>query len=421
MPLWKIAWRSIQRRALASGLTALSMCLGVMLVVAVLLIHGVIAESFRNNASLGYNLIVGAKGGRLQLVLNTVFYLSQPVENIPYSFYQEFLRAEERGDGRDGQWKDYVQRVVPVCLGDYYQQYRVVGTTPKMFDNYVYNADTGEKFEFAVGRNFRHFDAEHGFFEAVVGAKVARDAGLQVGDTIAATHGSSEGSVHGDRFHVVGILASSGTPNDRAVFVNMEGFYLLQGHAKPVEDDSNAVTATPTDHAPADHAPSTLHTTPLPLAQREVTALLISTRQILAPGLSNTINEGAVAQAVFPVGEIDSLFRQIVQPFQRRAAGTDRHDLRRVGHQHSGQHLQLDERPAARDRNHAFPGSQPLHGDGGRVAGGHHAVAGGRAARLAVGTRIDRTGEPSDRGGNRGHDRPVRSGPRRESACVSDG
>ena len=261
MPLWKIAWRSIQRRALASGLTALSMGLGVMLVVAVLLIHGVIAESFRSNASLGYNLIVGAKGGRLQLVLNTVFYLSQPVENIPYSFYQEFLSAEERGDGRDGKWKDYVQRVVPVCLGDYFQQYRVVGTTPKMFDNYVFNQDTGEKFEFAAGRNFHHFDPQHGFFEAVVGATVAREAGLQVGAEIAATHGSSEGSLHDDHFHVVGILAPSGTPNDRAVFVNMEGFYLLQGHAKLLEGTTNDTAA------PADHAPGEPKTTPLPLAR----------------------------------------------------------------------------------------------------------------------------------------------------------
>ena len=78
MSLWKIAWRSIQQRGLASALTALSMALGVALVVGVLLIMGIISDSFRNNSSLGYNMIVGAKGGRLQLVLNTVFYLSSP-------------------------------------------------------------------------------------------------------------------------------------------------------------------------------------------------------------------------------------------------------------------------------------------------------------------------------------------------------
>jgi putative ABC transport system permease protein len=332
MPLWKIAWRSIQRRSLASGLTTLSMALGVTLVVAVLLIHGVIAESFRSNASLGYNLIMGAKGGKLQLVLNTVFYLSEPVENIPYSFYLEFLGADQRPDGKDGHWKDYVDRVIPLCLGDYYRDFRVVGTIPAMFDNYVYDEDTGEAFQFAQGRNFEHFNSQHGYFEAIVGARVAREAGLSVGDTIAATHGSAEGSVHGDKFHVVGILAPSGTPNDRAVFVNMEGFYLLEGHAKPAHDTAGhtANTQPPVsppsgvplpseigqhadDHDSASHG----HDAPLPIAQREVTALLVKTSPIITRGLSNTINEGSVAQAVFPVGEITTLFNRIVRPFQR--------------------------------------------------------------------------------------------------------
>ena len=63
----KIAWRSIQRRGLASLLTTLSMALGVMLVVAVLLIYGIVAESFQKTSSLGYNVILGVKGGKLQL------------------------------------------------------------------------------------------------------------------------------------------------------------------------------------------------------------------------------------------------------------------------------------------------------------------------------------------------------------------
>jgi putative ABC transport system permease protein len=330
MPLWKIAWRSIQRRRLASALTALSMALGVMLVVAVLLIHGVISESFRNNASLGYNLILGAKGGRLQLVLNTVFYLSEPVENVPYDFYLDFVGADQRPDGQDGKWTNYVDRVIPVCLGDYYQQYRVVGTTPEMFDNYVYDEDSGERYEFAAGRNFEHFNQEHGFFEAIVGARVARDAGLKVGDTIEAAHGSAEGKRHPDQFFVVGILAPSGTPNDRAVFVNMEGFYLLDGHAKPVESDGPremteeemrrviAEAKAAAEAEAADSRPAHVRkTTPLPLEQREVTALLVKTSPIITRGLSNTINEGPVAQAVFPVGEITALFNKIVQPFQR--------------------------------------------------------------------------------------------------------
>src|SRR6187200_433717 len=96
MSLFGIAFRSIQQRGVASLLTMFSMALGVMLVVAVLSIHGVVSQSFRNNASLGYNMIVGPKGGKEQLTLNTVYYLSAPVENIPYTYYLEFLKREER-------------------------------------------------------------------------------------------------------------------------------------------------------------------------------------------------------------------------------------------------------------------------------------------------------------------------------------
>ena len=145
MSLWKIAWRSIEQRSLASSLTALSMALGVALVVAVLVIYQVISNSFMTGSGLGYNLVVGAnKGGKLQLVLNTVYYLSAPVENIPYSFYKEFS---------EGKYKPYVAKAIPVCLGDYYDQFRVVGTTPAFFDELTFN--NGQKFGFAEGGNFK--------------------------------------------------------------------------------------------------------------------------------------------------------------------------------------------------------------------------------------------------------------------------
>ncbi|MEM7316165.1 MAG: ABC transporter permease, partial [Planctomycetota bacterium] len=127
MGLLRIAWRSIQQRGLASILTMVSMALGVMLVTAVLLIMGVISESFRANSSLGYNLLVGAQGGDLQMVLNSVFYLSKPVENLPYEYYQEFTDKATRGDDRDGQYCELIKFAIPICMGDYYKGFRVVG------------------------------------------------------------------------------------------------------------------------------------------------------------------------------------------------------------------------------------------------------------------------------------------------------
>ncbi|MBW8885188.1 MAG: ABC transporter permease, partial [Planctomycetia bacterium] len=242
MSLFRIALRSILQRGVASLLTTFSMALGVMLVVAVLSIHGVVSQSFRNNASLGYNMIVGAKGGQEQLVLNTVFYLSKPVENIPYTYYLEFLKREERdrfqasslmvqcrtalqdsiyllgaGDGlsgiaieqgiekvemamlpdtriklhhpavetgRDGKYGLMTDLAIPLCLGDYFGRFRVVGTTPALFDELVYDIENNRKFEFAQGRNLRSHDPEHGFFEAVVGATVARELMISIGQPI---------------------------------------------------------------------------------------------------------------------------------------------------------------------------------------------------------------------------------------------
>ena len=219
MSLWKIAWRSIQQRALASSLTAVSMALGVTLVISVLVIHGVIDASFRENAQ-GYDLIVGGKGGSLQLVLNTVYYLSRPTQNLPYRFYKEFTE--------NGHFADAVQVAIPVCMGDNYQGFRVVGTTPQFFDTLTYR---GEKVPFAEGHPF---DPEH-YFEAVIGARVARQTGLKVGQQFRPTHGvdvsAKDGHQH-DPFTVVGILVPTGTPNDRALFINIEGFFHLDDHLK---------------------------------------------------------------------------------------------------------------------------------------------------------------------------------------------
>ena len=353
MNLFMIAWRSIQQRGLASALTSLSMALGVMLVVAVLAVHGVVSDAFQNSASLGYNLIVGAKGGKLQLTLNTVYYLSQPVENIPYSYYLEFLSVEQRlheeadpGNidlRRQGQFAEFTAFAIPVCLGDYYGEFRSVGTTPDFFEKLVFGPHADQRFEFAEGRKFQHSSQEYGYWEAVAGSVAARELKLHVGDRVSPTHGDPElGTHHAEGFTVVGILKPSGTPNDRAVFVNIEGFYLMSNHAKTDGDDAHAgqVTTTSVDHHEEksgaasehaehagdahEHAEHGRDAKPLPMNQREVTAILVRTKsndpavpaETVTPGVRWTINKGQVAQAVAPIQEIYVLFATFVDPIQ---------------------------------------------------------------------------------------------------------
>jgi putative ABC transport system permease protein len=383
MSLWKIAWRSIQQRSLSSLLTGLSIALGTALVVIVLVIHGVVAESFRD-AAQGYHLILGAKGGKLQLTLNTVFHLSQPIENVPYSFYKEFTEYKDaQGKPTRGKYASAVEVAVPYCLGDSYHEFRVVGTTPNLFNKLSYGTyPDGEPkyYEFSGGKNFSADD----FRGAVIGAVAAKKTGLKVGDLFPITHGLAEDEdahVHEeDTFHVVGILKPTGTPNDRAVFVNIEGFYLIADHAKPVErrasspqnpeyqeqanrlqlvdktlqsliangdldqeatsevkkvesligevrkafvgetsdlENEEKSSSASTEAGPHSAVKAADGSTPLPENQREVTAvLLLLKNDVFSQILHNKINEGSVAQAVYPSREVAQLFEGIVGHIQ---------------------------------------------------------------------------------------------------------
>ena len=111
-----------------------------------------------------------------------------------------------------------------------YQDFRVIGTTPGMFNDLTYG---GKKYEFAEGRNFEPDE----YYGGVIGATVARETGLKVGDTFQPSHGAGPDAHQHDPFKIVGILKPTGTPNDRGLFINMEGFYLIPEHAKPVDDE----------------------------------------------------------------------------------------------------------------------------------------------------------------------------------------
>ncbi|WP_404310148.1 ABC transporter permease [Neorhodopirellula lusitana] len=324
MNLLFIAWRNFRYRALSSFLTTLSLTLGVALVVMVMAIYGIISEAFVRNASVGYNLVVGPRGSALQLTLNSVYYLSQPIENLAFTEYMEFFPADERaamvrkygGDPalgeRDGEYAGYVAGgyVIPLALGDYFGEFRVVGTTPDFFTKLKHGPDVDQPFTFREGKAFQDFSTENSYFEAVLGSRVAAQMGLKVGEMMNPTHGDPEGKGHGQGFRVVGIMAPTGTPNDRAVFVNLEGFYLLEGHAKPLDEDAVVVPPEPNDDLPEEKL--------LTIPEREVTSILVRNGNLMfAPGMQNRINEGGRAQAAAPIGEINKLMTLIVGPLMK--------------------------------------------------------------------------------------------------------
>lgn len=310
MNLVTIAWKSLRQRALTSSLTAFSVALGVALMITVLVINGVVTRMFGQSAS-GFDLVVGAKGSPMQLVLNTIYFMDKPIENLPYKYYLQLKKNSA------------VTHAIPFALGDSTQdgKFRIVGTVPEYFEiDYV----PGKFFALQQGAFLKSP------FDAVVGARVARTYGWKVGDKFPIAHGGNVDDIHDEKFTVAGILEPTGTPSDRAVFIHLGGFYSIAGHEKPLEEararerlfeaakqgasktnvlpEKAAADAAAAPAAAEEHAEGEI-----PDEQKEVTAILLRMKaQTLGILYKNRINEGPVAQAVNPVEQISKLLRNLV-------------------------------------------------------------------------------------------------------------
>lgn len=215
MNLLTIAFKSIQQRWVPSFLTSLSVALGISLMIAVIILNGVVTNIFQQSGS-GYDLVVGAKGSDLQLVLSTIYHIDNPIENLPWRFYKELKELP------------YVERAIPVNIGDTTEvgNFPIVGTTPQyLLVDYV----PGKQFQVKG-------DGLQGTWDAVIGSQVARKNGWTIGSQFKMVHSGQADHVHDELFTVRGVLAPTGTPNDRTVFVHIDGFFALAGHDKPIDE-----------------------------------------------------------------------------------------------------------------------------------------------------------------------------------------
>jgi len=206
------------------------MSLGVAIVVTVIVIHGVLHDSF-NKGTQGYDYIVSAKGSPLDVVLSTVFYLREPVGDIPTHYLRVFrgqdpLVLEEETHHFPGTFES----ALPVTIGHHFRGAPIIGTTPEFFTQLRYMDN--REYRFAHGGNIKFDD----IFTAVIGSRASKRTGLRVGDTFEPEGiEDDDGDAH-EPFTIVGVLAPTGTPNDNALFVNIEGFYDMHGHGHPGHD-----------------------------------------------------------------------------------------------------------------------------------------------------------------------------------------
>ena len=263
--------RTISRRPLPAVLTLLLLMLGIATVVVVLLFQRGLEERLGRDAR-GIDLVVGAKGSGLQLVLSAVFHIDVPTGNVRLPDLRDIARHP------------MVASVIPLSLGDAYRGFRIVGTT------HAYPSHYGARL--AEGRLFDRS------MEAVMGSRAARETGLRLGGTFIGSHGleGDSGFRHGEHpYRVVGVLRETGTVLDRLILVDSASVWEV-----------HAVHGA----APATRGPqgdSLEHG--LPPGDGDITVMLVRYRTpVAAISLPRAINAGTALQAASPAQETARLF-----------------------------------------------------------------------------------------------------------------
>ncbi|MEP7330016.1 MAG: FtsX-like permease family protein, partial [Betaproteobacteria bacterium] len=259
MNIVRLALAYVRRRPLSTALVVMLLALGVAVVTLTLLLTHELQQRLYRDAA-GIDLVVGAKGSPLQLVLAGVYHVDVPPGNIPLTAIAQ-LRANPM-----------VASVIPLSLGDNLRGFRIVGTEHALIALY--------------GAHLAHGAPWTKPLEAVLGSEVARTTGQSVGETFTGAHGlASGGGAHEDaQYHVTGILAPSGTVLDRLVLTGIDSVWEVHAHHEPAamgaaRHDTDAV-------------------------EREVTMALVQFKTPLAAaGLARSINKDTEWVAASPAFE----------------------------------------------------------------------------------------------------------------------
>ena len=241
MAILSLAIKSLRNRKFTVGLTVVSLALSVTLVLGVERLRHQARNSFTNTIS-GTDLIVGARTSPVQLLLASVFGLSDATNNIAWKSYETIA-------GHPG-----VAWSIPISLGDTHAGYRVIGTTSAFFEHFQYGRKQSLRMQDGAWLTSEK--------SAAVGAEVAAKLGYRTGSDIVVAHGSGDVSfiMHDSHpFHVTGILARTGTPVDRTVFVSLSGIDAIHAGMNSTEHiDHDPLTAHAMSDAQHEDEPETI-------------------------------------------------------------------------------------------------------------------------------------------------------------------
>ncbi len=288
MNILHLSWKNILNKPLNLVLNLVLFALGVGLISLLLLVNVQLEDKFEKNFA-GIDLVIGAKGSPLQLILSSLYHLDAPTGNMPVSESKAFLNPKH----------PIFKSAIPLSLGDSHRGYRIIGTNTGFIDLYAAKFADGKLFEENM--------------EVVVGATVAKNLNLKLADEFKSSHGliEDENLVHEDAapFKVVGILEKTGSVIDQLIVTKTQSIWA-------VHDEHDHEAEESTEHNEAEHNhdhDEAEHSEDLPLTSYEdksITSLLVKFkgRNIQALNMARNINENTNFQAATPAIEINRLY-----------------------------------------------------------------------------------------------------------------
>jgi len=267
--IFKLSIKNIFNKPLSSLITVVLLGLGIGIISLLIQLNSLIKDQMENNLR-GIDMVVGAKGSPLQLILSSVYHIDSPTGNISFKEAQKISNNKMVGSS------------IKLLYGDNHKGFRIVGTEKKLVELYKGKIKKGKEW--------------NNPYEVLVGSKVYKKLKIKIGDSLISSHGLREtGPSHSEKsFKVVGLLETSNSVLDQLIITSPESIWDIHsthGH----EDDHEG------DHEDEDEDED---------EDKEITAMLIKFKSPMnIIQFPRQINENTNLQAAVPSYEISRLFK----------------------------------------------------------------------------------------------------------------
>jgi putative ABC transport system permease protein len=297
----KIAWKNIWFKPLNTLLSIILLTASVAIITLLILLQGQFEKKFSDNID-NIDVVLGAQGSPLQLILSSVYQVDAPTGNIDYTEAKKWMKHP------------FVQSAIPLAFGDNYRGFRIVGTTPEYLTKYGAAVTNGKVFS----KNF----------EVVVGYSIAQKMGVKVGDKFYGSHGDAEeGEVHDHQAYIVtGIASKTDKVVDNLILCNIQSVWAMHDHeheegaeeehdhaheavADEHDHEGHAEEGHDHDHEHEAHAHEHEEAAPVSEEGKEITAVLVKFRSKMGiVTWPRIIAQNTKMQAASPAIEINRLF-----------------------------------------------------------------------------------------------------------------